>query len=276
MMKFLVSLFFLVSLPASGYNPPEDSSSLSHEVPKEIQGVGITEHLGRQLSLDSKFTNQDGVYSPLGTYFNQGRPVLIAMAYYNCPNLCNFHLNGLVNVVNNMSGRAGVDYDVLAISMDHTENADVAAKKRQSYLKVIKQKDAAKGWNFLVGSEENVKKVAGELGFQFKWNEELQQFAHAAATYVMSEKGVITRYLYGIEFPPQTLRLSLVEASKGQVGNVIDQILLFCFQFNPAKNKYVLYAFNLMKLGALATLLALAAFLVPFWIRERQRHAHRA
>ena len=272
----LIGIVFVLA-PAWGYDPDQKASqALSHEVPPEIQGVGIKENLGGNIDLDRKFTNHAGQTVSLGNYFGQGRPVLMAMIYYNCPNLCNFQLNGLVNVVNQMKGKAGIDYDVVAVSMDHKETPDLAAKKRQTYLKTIDQKDANKSWHFLVGTEENVKALADEFGFQFKWNDQLGQYAHAAATYVMSEVGQITRYLYGIEFSPQTLRLSLVEASKGLVGDVIDQFLLFCFQFNPAKNKYVLYAYNLMRVGGLMTVVALAAFLIPLWRRERRRMARGA
>jgi protein SCO1/2 len=166
-------------------------------------------------------------------------------------------------------GIAGQDYEVVAISMDHSETYDLAAKKKASYMEVLKQPGAEKGWHFLVGNEANVKQIADELGFRYKWNDKIKQFAHAAVTYVVSPEGMISRYLYGIEFSPATLRLSLVEASAGKIGNLIEQFTLFCFQFNPSKNKYVLYAYNVMRLGALLTVLLLAIFLVPYWLRER-------
>lgn len=253
------------------YDTKESNLKLSHEMPKELQNVGVVEKLGQQLSLDLLFQDESGSHVPLGNFFNQGRPVLFAMIYYSCPNLCNFQLNGVVDVLKKMKGRIGVDYDLVAVSMDHKENSTVAREKKQSYLKALGQVGAEKGWHFLVGSEENVKKLSDELGFGFKWNDELKQYAHAAVTYVVSPSGVISRYLYGIDFSAQTLRLSLVEASEGKIGNIIEQFVLFCFQFNPSKSRYVLYSFNLMRIGAVLTVLIMALILVPLWRKERAR-----
>jgi len=266
----ILFLAFGFSSVGWSYNTEPSKSALSHEMPEEIQGVGVDEKLGQKLSLDLEFTSDAGVVAPLGTYFKSDRPVLLAMIYYSCPSLCNFQLNGLVDVIQKMKGGiAGQDYDVVAISMDHSETADLAAKKKASYMEVLKQPGAEKGWHFLVGNEANVKQIADELGFRYKWNDKIKQFAHAAVTYVVSPEGMISRYLYGIEFSPATLRLSLVEASAGKIGNLIEQFTLFCFQFNPSKNQYVLYAYNVMRLGALLTVILLAIFLVPYWLRER-------
>jgi len=257
----------LFSLSAAAF----DAAAPSHALPAEIEGVGITEKLGQQISTDLTFTDDEGQPVTLAKYFNGERPVLLTMVYYNCPSLCNFHLNGLLDVFKNTQARIGVDFDVVSVSMDHTETADLASKKKATYIKALGQGGAEKGWHFLVGDETNVKKLADELGFRFKWNEAAKQFAHVAAAYVSSPTGMISRYLYGIEFSPQTLRLSLVEASNGKIGNIVDQLILFCFQFDPSKNKYTLYAFNLMRIGALLTVILLAAFLVPFWLREKRK-----
>lgn len=258
---------------ASAYERSENPSAISSETPTELQDVGVTEHLGAKLNLDLKFTNDAGQAVLLGHYFNSHRPVMMAMVYYSCPNLCNYQLNGTVEVLKKMKGTAGVDYDVVAVSMDHAETAALAAKKKANYLKALGQPGAEKGWHFLVGNETNVKTLANQLGFKFKWNEGSKQFSHAAATYILTPGGILSRYLYGIEFSPQTLRLALVEASGGRIGNVVEQLALFCFQFDPSKNKYTLYAFNIMRIGAALTVILLAVFITPVWLRERKRRA---
>jgi protein SCO1 len=234
----------------------------SNTTPSELQDVGIDEHRGAHLNLDLDFQNASGQTVKLGEYFNHGRPVLMAMVYFDCPNLCNMQLDGYVDVFKKMNLTLGKDFDLVAVSMDPHESAELAATKLKKF---------GNGWNFLVGRTENVHELAKELGFKYKWDPNLKQFSHASATYLLTPTGEISRYIYGIDFAPETLRLGLVEAGKGLIGTVVDQIVLFCFQFNPNKNKYVLYSFNLMRIGGLLTILLLSVFLIPPWWRERQR-----
>lgn len=253
---------------------PSHLPARSDMKPAELENVGVDEHLGQKLSLETEFTDDKGEAVTLKRYFSGHKPVLMAMIYYNCPNLCNFQLNGLIEVVREMKGGiAGQDYEFVAVSMDSSETSELAAKKKANYLKALNQPGAEKGWHFLVGSAASVKKLTTELGFRYRWDDNLKQFAHAAATYVVSPDGMLSRYLYGIQFSPATLRLSLVEASDGKIGGVMEQIALFCFQFDPTKNKYTLYAYNLMRIGAFLTIFVLGIFLVPVWMRERQRPA---
>jgi protein SCO1/2 len=256
---------------AHAYEPSINPAKSAHEIPKELEDVGITENLGAKLDPSLAFTDDKGQAVTLGQYFTSGRPAIMAMIYYSCPNLCNYQLNGVVEVLKKMRGDAGKDYDVIAVSMDHTETSELAAAKKENYLKAMGRIGSESGWHFLVGSDENVKKLSNQLGFRFKWNEGSQQFAHAAATYILTPEGMISRYLYGIEFSPQTLRMSLIEASDGRIGSVVEQLALFCFQFDPTKNKYTLYAFNIMRIGAGLTVLFLLIFLMPAWMRERKR-----
>jgi protein SCO1 len=274
-MKFRALLLSILTLPvlAMAYEPPTPTDGPSDKMPQELEGVGVTEHLGANLDLNLAFTDHNGQAVTLAQYFSTKKPVVMAMIYYSCPNLCNFQLNGLLDTVKKMKGKAGVDYDVIAVSMDHHETAALATAKRESYMKALGQPDAEAGWHFLVGDEANVKALADQLGFKFKWNDVRKEFAHSAVTYVLTPAGVISRYLHGIEYAPETLRMALVEASSGHVGSLIEQFVLFCFQFNPAKNKYTLYAYNIMRVGAALTVLLLAVFLIPIWLRERQRKA---
>jgi len=241
---------------------PDEHRETSNTVPLELQDVGVTEHRGAQLNLDLEFQDAFGKTVKLGDYFNHGRPVLLSMVYFDCPNLCNLQLDGYKDVLSKMKLQLGKDFDLVAVSMDPKESPSLAATKRAKF---------GDGWNFLVGRTENVHELANELGFRYKWNAEMKQFAHASATYLMTPNGTISRYMYGVEFQPETLRLGLVEAGKGQVGTIVDQIALFCFQFDTHKNKYVLYSYNIMRMGMALTVLLLAVFLIPPWWRERQR-----
>jgi len=236
-----------------------------HDLPAELKDVGVEEKLGNQLDLGLTFTDQFGHTVPLGSFFRKDRPVLMAMVYYDCPSLCNYHLNGLVEAMKALKWTAGNEFDVVAVSMNSREESPLAMAKLENYLQAYGRPDSRTGWHFLVGTEANVKALADQFGFRFQWMPDKQQFAHAAVTYVVTPEGKISRYLHGIQPDPTTLRMSLLEASNGKIGSVIEQVLMFCFQFNPTKNKYTLYAWNLMRIGAIVMVLLLAVLLVPLW-----------
>ncbi len=239
--------------------------------PQQLKNVGIVEKLGDTIDLTTEFTYDSGDKAPLSKAFEGDLPVLFSMVYYTCPTLCNYHLNGLLTAFKQLDLVAGRDFKVVALSMDHKESADVAYLKKSSYLDEYGKKDAEKGWYFLTGTEANIKKLTDSIGFSFKWDEKRKEYAHAAAAIAMTSKGKISRYLHGVQFSPSTLKLSVVEAGKGKVGSVIDQIVLYCFQFDPSLNKYTLYAYNIMRIGGLVTILLLALFLIPVWVRELRK-----
>ncbi len=263
-----VLLVAFLAANAWAYDPNEVVVS-AHDVPKELAQVGVDEHLGAQLDLTLPFTNEKGESVPLVDYFHRNRPVLMAMVYYNCPSLCNIHLNALTESLKNLKWTTGRDFDVVAISMDATETHDLAAKKKKNYLEVYGRPDGDSGWHFLVGSKDSVQKISSQLGFKFQWIEETQQFAHAAVAYVVTPDGKISRYLHGVNPDLQTVKLSLLEASNGKIGSMVEQVLMFCFQFDPKKNKYTLYAWNIMRIGAILMVLLLGVLLVPMWLREK-------
>lgn len=246
-----------------------------HELPAELKGVGVEEHLGTVVDRDLTFTDDQGKTVKLGDYLKSDKPVLMAMVYYNCPSLCNFHLNGLTDTMKQLKWTTGREFEFVAVSMNSEETPDLASKKKQNHLNVYGRPEGDVGWHFLVGSTENVKKLSDQLGFRFQWIPEKKEFAHASVAYVLTPEGTISRYLHGIQVAPQTLRLSLLEASNGKIGSVLEQALMFCFQFDPQKNKYTLYAWNIMRVGAILMVLALAVFLVPVWWRDRGQQGPR-
>jgi protein SCO1/2 len=275
--RLLAVIFFLVNpvwAPVWAYNPNEVVIS-GHDLPKEFKDVGVDEHLGLPLDLNLEFTDDEGVTGPLGRFFAPGKPVLMAMVYYSCPSLCNFHLNGLTDTMKRLQWSAGDKFQLVAVSMDVSEKAELAAKKKINYLKAYGRAGAERGWHFLVGNKDNVNRLAEQLGFKFKWIEEKSQFSHPSVAYVITPEGRISRYLHGIQPDPTTLRMSLLEASNGSIGTVIDQVLMFCFQFDPKKNKYSLYAWNLMRIGAILMVLLLAVLMLPVWWREHVQNRTR-
>lgn len=246
-----------------------------HELPKELNNVGVDQHLGEHIDLDLQFTDDNGQLVPLRSLFRDERPVLMAMVYYTCPGLCNFHLNGLTDTMKQLKWSAGSEYQFVAISMKSDETPEVALKKKHNYLKVYDRAGSEKGWHFMVGSTENVNKLASQLGFKFNWLPEQKEFAHVSMAYVITPAGKISRYLPGVAVDPNTLKLSLLEASNGKIGNIFEQALMMCFQFNPHKGKFTLYSWNIMRIGGALMVLLLAILLIPVWWRAQLQHRNR-
>ena len=240
---------------------------MAHEVPKDLQNIEIKERLGQAIDLNLSFLDEKSETVLLKDYFNQ-IPVLMTIIYYNCPSLCNFHLNGLFEGLEKTSLKSGRDYQLVVVSMDASETASLAKEKKASYLK--KFTSFNQGVHFLTGSEDSIQKTADQLGFSFRWDEETEQFAHSPVAYVLSPKSVISRYLYGVEFDFKTLKMALIEAGQGKIGNVVDRILLFCYRFDSTKNRYTLYAYNIMRLGGVLTVVLLLFFLMSFWMKENR------
>lgn len=251
------------------------STLLSAQVVKksdpQLEGIDVVEHLGEQIPLDLTFVNDAGDTVQLSHYFNQGRPVVLVMAYYTCPMLCTLVLNGMSDAMQGLPWTPGEKFQVLTVSIDPRETADLAAAKKDRYIKSLDREGAAAGWDFMVGAESQSKALAEALGFQYYWDEEGQQYAHPAVVFILTEDGKISRYLYGLEFKPSDVKLALLEASEGDIGTTVDRVLLYCFHYDPESGSYTVFAANVMKLGGAVTLLVLGAVLGLFWVREKHR-----
>ncbi len=258
---------FLIFFCFYSFSYKKSDNYVAHKIPKDLENIEIKENLKGTIDLNLSFLNEKSESIFLKTYFYKV-PVLMTIIYYNCPSLCNFHLNGLFKGLKKIPLKSGRDYQLVVVSMDASEEPSLAKKKKENYLK--KFTAFHQGVSFLTGSEDSIQKLADQLGFSFRWDEETKQFAHSPVAYVLSPEAVISRYLYGIEFDPQTLKMSLIEAGKGKIGNVVDRILLFCYRFNSSKNRYTLYAYNIMRLGGALTVVLLLFFLVSFWIKEKE------
>ena len=267
-LALLLSLTTFAADSAPTAYSKEAEPLVATETPKEIQNVGIKEELGHVLDLNMTFKDENGQAVKLSQYINGTKPAIISPVYYNCPRLCNFHLNGMTEALQKIDWNPGQKFEMIAISFDAKETPELAAAKKASYMKKYDRPGTEQGWHFLTATDATIKQFTKEVGFEFKWNEEAKEWAHASAAIVVSPNGKITRYLPGIVFEPQNVKLALTEAGEGKVGNLIDSLVLYCFQYNPHKSEYTLAAFQLMKLGGLVMVILLAIWLLPIWIRS--------
>jgi len=240
-------------------------------LPAMVKGVGIDQNLNAQVPLDLTFHDETGRTVRLGEYFKE-KPVVLALVYYECPMLCDMVLNGLTHSMEQISLKLGGDFDVVTVSFNPKETWQLAASKKANYVEKYQRKGAAEGWHFLTGEEGNIKKLADTAGFHYKWDPVTKQYAHASGIMVLTPEGKISKYFYGIEYKPKDLRLGLVEASQNRIGTFADQVLLFCFHYDPMTGKYGLIIANVTRALASATILALGGLI--FFFLRRERHAN--
>jgi len=236
-----------------------------------LKDVGIDQRLNEPLPLDLTFRDEAGHDVQLGQYFGR-RPVILALVYYECPMLCTLTLNGLASALRVLSFNAGNQFEVVVVSFNPAETPALAAAKKKAYLERYDRPGTEDGWHFLTGDDAAIKRLTAAAGFRYTYVAAQKQYAHAAGIIVATPQGRIARYFFGVEYAPRDLRLGLVEASQNQIGSAVDQLLLYCFHYDPATGKYGAIVLNIMRLGGAATVLALGAFMIIMWRRER-RHA---
>lgn len=243
---------------AQSMAPPPGEIVRADEKPAALKDIGIDQRLNEPLPLALPFRDETGRTIALGDAFGK-RPVVLALVYYNCPMLCTQVLNGLLASLNVMSLEAGRDFDVVAVSFDPRETPEMASAKKEAYLSRYKHPNASAGWRFLTGDEASIAALTKAAGFRYKFDAARDQFAHASAVMVATPDGRLARYFYGIEYAPRDLRLGLVEASAGKIGTPVDQLLLYCFHYDPASGKYGAVVVNIIRLAGVATVVGLAA-----------------
>ncbi|MDZ7638163.1 MAG: SCO family protein [Bryobacterales bacterium] len=229
------------------------------------EGVGVDEKSGETIDLDLTFVNEGGQKVALRQYFGQGKPVLLNLVYYRCPMLCNLVLNGQTETMRKIPWEPGADYTVLTISIDPTETAQLAREKRAVYLATYGK--PAPGWHFFSDDNGNVKKLAGQIGFNYKYDTRIEQYSHPSVITILSPEGKVSRYLYGIQFKPLDLRLGLAEAKEEKFSFSAEQLLLLCYHYDPAAGSYVMFAMNFMRGGGV-----LVVLLIAFMIFRLRRH----
>jgi protein SCO1/2 len=238
--------------------------------PSILKYVGIEQHLDAQLPLDLKFRDEMGREVKLGDYFGK-RPVVLSMVYYECPMLCGEVLNGEASVFTTLKFDIGKEYEVVTVSFDPTEGPDLARGKKRVYVDRYGRAGGEQGWHFLTGSPESVKALTNAVGFNYAWDEQTKQFAHAAAIMVVKPDGKIAQYFYGVEYSPKDLRFGIVQASQGKVGNVVDQVLLYCYHYDPRTGKYGAIVSRVLKIAGALTVLILGGFLIIMFRLEPQQ-----
>lgn len=256
---FLLSVFFWAA---------RADAQLNQGTPKILEDVGVDEKLGDRIPLDLKFANSDGDSVTIGDLLEDGRPVLLNPVYYECPTLCGLLLDAVFKVVHELAWSPAREYTIITYSIDPTETHEDAARSKELYLADLARPGAEEGWHFLTGSEEAIKTLSDAVGFRYKYDERTGEYLHLASIMMISPKGVITRYLYGLSFNEFDLRNALFEAADGRVGSAIERLILYCYTYDPASQGYVPMAINIMKLGGLATVLILGIFLAFMWRRE--------
>lgn len=237
--------------------------------PAELREIGVDERLGDRIPGDITFFNENGESVRFEEFLSRGKPLIITPIYFECPMLCNLILNGVTFGLRDLSWQIGDQFEVITFSIDHEETYELARENKESYLRLLGKSEAADGWHFLTADEENVRRMTEALGYRFKWSDEAQEYLHGSAIMFVSPQGVITRYLYGIDYPELSLRNALFDAANGRIGSTLERVMLFCFTFDPDSRSYVPNALRIMKVGGLLTMTFLGIFLGLLWFRKK-------
>ena len=232
--------------------------------PPRLENVGIEQHLDAQVPPDLTFRDEAGNTVKLGDYFGH-KPLILNLVYYNCTMLCGEALAGLASAMRLVKFDVGNQFDVVTVSFDPRETPEMAAAKKKDYVGRYGRANAAAGWHFLTGQAGSINALTKAVGFQYQYDPKSNQFAHATAIMVLTPQGRISRYFYGVDFPPKDLRMGLVEASQGKIGNAVDAVLLYCYHYDPETGKYGAMVANILRLAAAATILIMGIFLFILW-----------
>lgn len=254
-----------------GSMPSSSDMAQDNTRPSVLTQVGIDQKMGTQLPLELPFKDEYGADVKLGQYFTSKRPVLLAFVYYDCPMLCNQVMNGLTSALSVLRFNAGQEFDVVAVSFDPRETPQLALDKKNVYLKRYKRAGAESGWHFLTGSQGSITRLTKAAGFNYLWDEKTNQFAHASAVILITPEGKVAQYYYGIEYSPKDMRLGMIEASQEKIGSAVDQLILFCYHYDPTTGKYGAIAMNFVRLGGLLTLLGLGSFMFVSFRRDARQ-----
>lgn len=246
----------------------------SAQMPEELKGVTIAEKIGDSIDLNLDVKNEKGEVVKLSTFFGNHKPVMLSPMYYQCPGLCSFHFNGVIDALKKMDWNPGEKFNIIAFSFDASENnlekADLAQKKKDSYMKVYGRAGTENGFHFLTADQATIDALMKQVGFQYRWNEKANEWSHASAAIMISPEGKITRYLHGVDFDARDMKLALNETANGKVGNIVDSVMLYCFKYDQHQSKYGLQVFRVVQLGGALMTLFLGVWLLPILFRSRR------
>jgi protein SCO1/2 len=266
-----VLTWLTLPLAAGAATVNSDSIVPASEMPGVLKAVGYDQRIGEMLPLDVPWRDEHGRDVKLGDFFGAGaghRPAVLVMAYYHCPMLCDMVLQGVETGLKPLSLDPGRDFDVIVAGIDPAEKPEQAAKKKQEILERYARPGTADGWHFLTGPQDSITRLAQAVGFRYVYDPERNQFAHAAGMVIVTSEGRVSRYLLGVEFPARDIRLGLVESGNGKLGTVVDQVLLYCFHYDPLVGRYSAVTLKIVRLSAAVTVVGLA--LLILFLRRRK------
>jgi len=252
---------------APGYK--QEPGQISSALPTPLREIGFDQNLGKQVPLDTEFTDESGRTVKLGDYFGK-RPVVMVFAYYDCPMLCTMVINGLASALDVLSLEPGKDFEIVTVSFDPRDTPATATAKKAGYILRYKKPNASAAWHFLTGRQPEIDRLTKAAGFRYAWDADTKQFAHPTGVIVLTPDGRLARYLFGIEYGPRDLRYAIVEASGGKVGTAVDSLLLYCYHYDPTTGRYGLGIMRAIRIGGAGTVLALGAFIVVMVRREKR------
>jgi protein SCO1 len=267
----LLATTFAAAQPPSSFQD-KSTGPTSQQLPADLNNIKIEQRLNNQVPIDVEFKDETGKTVRLGDYFKTGRPVILNLVYYTCPMLCGEELAGEASALSMLKFTPGKDYEIVSVSFNPDETPNDAAEKQKVYLERINEhldpKTDASGWHFLTGQEPQIKQLADAVGFHYRRDPETKQYIHATAIMIVTPGGKLAQYYYGVEYAPKDIRLGLIEASKEKIGNVVDEVLLYCYHYDPKTGRYGAVISNIMRLAGAATMLVLGGFLIMMFRRD--------
>jgi protein SCO1/2 len=261
--KWILAMLAVIALSASAFGQGMTQGIMSPPAsmrPPGLKNVGILQNLNEQIPADLTFRDEAGKTVQLGDYFGK-KPMILNLVYYQCPMLCGEVLSGLTSALGVLKFDVGKEFDVLTVSFDPKDTPEIATLKKAEYLKRYKRAGAEQGWHFLVGSQASIDALTKAAGFQYQYDPKTGQFAHSTAIMILTPQGKIAQYYYGVEFAPKDLRLGLIQASSNKIGNVVDEVLLYCYHYDPNTGKYGAVITRILRLSGAATILLMGIFL---------------
>ena len=279
--KGLAAVLLLAAGMLAAAQPPsafqdKSAGAASQTAPADLSNIGIDQRLDQPVRLDLQFKDEAGKTVKLGDYFHSGRPVILNLVYYTCPMLCGEELAGEASALGVLRFTPGKEYEVVSVSFNPDETPKDAAEKKEVYIarmnEHLEHKTNGDGWHFLTSQQAEIKQLADAVGFHYRRDGRTGQFIHAAAIMIVTPAGKIAQYYYGVEFSPKDIRLGLIEASQDKIGTIVDQVLLYCYHYDPGTGRYGAVITNIMRVAGAATMLILGGFIIVMYRRESHRY----
>jgi protein SCO1/2 len=273
-----VSVQLFVAGRARAEKPPLAFPAGSEEPLTALQNIEVIEHLGDRVPSHLTFTDLDGKSVSLDALTNAGKPVLVTLGYHRCPMLCSLVLDGLVKAMKDTGLVLGRDLLAVDVSIDPTEDVTLAKATQKRIVDAIGGGKTAADFPFWLSTKDNgaaVRALAESVGFRYKYDEQSKQYAHEAVTFLVSPGGVISRYLYGVEYSSRDFKLAVIEAGDSRVGTSFDKVMLACYKYDPVTRRYAPFVFGFMRIGAGLVFVALATLMGTLWRKELQMRKRR-